>query len=100
VQVEVSLSVPAGHPVAVNWSTILPDGASGPQAEPAGDYTASSGTVTFSPGETTAAIVITVNGDSLPEPDESVLIGLRPATPGIRLGGFYGIGRVEIGNDD
>src|SRR5690606_15968411 len=43
------------------------------------DYTLSGGLLTFPPGTTTANISLAVNNDSIPEPDETVILVLRNA---------------------
>src|SRR4029078_4220497 len=43
------------------------------------DYTATSGTLTFNPGETSKTITVTVNGDCLQENNETFLVNLSGA---------------------
>ncbi len=45
-----------------------------------GDYQAASGSVTVNPGQTTASVVVQVNGDTLDEPDEVFNITLDGVT--------------------
>ena len=45
------------------------------------------------------AVTISVNGDTLPEPDEWITISFNHPT-NARLGGFYGLGFGVIINDD
>src|SRR6266542_1676479 len=45
-----------------------------------GDYTATSGTLTFNPGETSKTITVTVNGDCLQENNENFFVNLSGAT--------------------
>lgn len=72
----VTLSAPAGTTVTVAWST-----SSAPRGASAGsDYVAASGTVTFVPGDTTEAILVTVNGDNLSEPNETFKVTLSNPT--------------------
>ena len=62
-----------------------------------GDYQAASGTLTFSPGQTSKTITVLVNGDRLVESDESLFVNLMNpfhATLGIA----QGIGTIL--NDD
>jgi len=70
VRVSVRLSFPATQTVTVNYTTA--DGT----ATAGSDYVASSGTVTFAPGETRATISIPVNGDVTPEADERFVVRL------------------------
>ncbi|MBI2704016.1 MAG: PQQ-dependent sugar dehydrogenase [Actinobacteria bacterium] len=75
--VPVSMSTPATAPVTAQWST-----ANGTARAP-GDFTASSGTVTFAPGETSQSVLVPVAGDEVDEPVEKFsvrLSGLSGAT--------------------
>ena len=76
----VSLSAPSGQQVTVDYQTV--DGTAD-----ASDYTAASGELTFTPGQTAKSVDITVADDGLHEPgaDETVLLQLATptnATPG------------------
>ena len=62
---DVTLSVPSGQTVTVDWTT-----ADGSAVDP-DDYTADSGTLTFLPLDTTESITITIIGDALNEIDET-----------------------------
>jgi len=66
----VSLSAPSGRVVAVAYAT--DDGTAGAPD----DYAATSGTLTFAPGETATAISVPVVGDSADEPDETFAVEL------------------------
>jgi hypothetical protein len=44
-----------------------------------GDYTPSSGTLTFNPGEATKTVTVSVNGDTLDEADERFFVNLSTA---------------------
>lgn len=70
-----SLSGPSGLTVTVNAAT-----ANGTATTATGvggsDYVATSATVTFAPGTTTRTFAVTVNGDTLNEPDETFLVNL------------------------
>jgi hypothetical protein len=44
------------------------------------DYQATSGTLTFSPGQTSKTITVLVNGDRLPEPNETFVVNLSSPT--------------------
>jgi hypothetical protein len=61
----------------VDWTT-----ADGTATAASGDYVAASGQVTFNPGETTQTIVISVNGDTVAEADETFAVQLFNATSG------------------
>ncbi len=64
---------------------------------PAGDYVAASGTVNIPVGQTSAQIVIQVNGDTTEEPDETFFVRLTSAT---NAGIVDAQGQGTILNDD
>ena len=70
----VTLSPAATNIVSVNYST-----ANG-TAVSTSDYAATSGTLTFAVGETTKTIVVTINGDTTAESNETLLINLSAAS--------------------
>jgi probable HAF family extracellular repeat protein len=70
----VDLSGASAQPVTVAYST-----ANG-TATSEGDYRAASGTLTFAPGETSKTITVAVNGDRLPEPNETFVVNLSSPT--------------------
>ena len=70
----VSLSSASSKTVTVDWGTV-DDSAIQPS-----DYTATSGTLTFVAGDTTEAVLVTVNGDVLDEVNES--FNLTLSNPG------------------
>ncbi len=70
----VSLSAPSEKPVSVNYAT-----ADGTATTADGDYYATSGSLTFAPGETTKTIMVAVKGDNRAEPDETFSINLSAA---------------------
>ena len=101
--VAVTLSAPSNRTVTAKWTTLHVPGAAanpvlGPQA-PLADYTASSGTVTFAPGQTTGVVHIPVISDSSPGPDEYVLVSFSNAT-NASVGGFWGLGFGVITHDE
>ena len=69
----VSLSAPSGLPVTVSYATA--DGT----AVAGSDYTATSGTINFDPGQTAQTVSVAVIGDLLPEDDESFAVNLSGA---------------------
>ena len=97
--VPVTLSNPSTQVVTVQWRTVFAPHGAGSQSDPATDYTAASGTVTFAPGETTQRVTISVNGDTLVEADEYLVVQFGNAT-NARMGGVYGLGFGFITNDD
>ncbi|MGZ4726321.1 MAG: Calx-beta domain-containing protein [Acidimicrobiales bacterium] len=91
--VPVTLSTSSADPVSVRWTTLdvprAPVSSSGPEAAPR-DYTASSGVVTFAPGQTAAHVTVPVNGDTAGS-GEYVVVSFTEAT-GATMGGFWGLG--------
>jgi hypothetical protein len=76
---QVTLSAASASPVSVSYATA--DGS----ATAGSDYVASSGSLTLDPGETSANVLVPVNGDVLPEPLETFSVTLAGAT-GATLG--------------
>ncbi len=72
--VAVSLSAASGQSVTVNYAT-----ADGTATAPS-DYTATSGTLTFTPGQTSRTITVLVNGDNTQEANETFTVVLSGAT--------------------
>ena len=89
------MSNPSTQTVTVQWTTLFVPGApptpgSAPKPPPATTL-ASSGTVTFAPGQTSAEIHIPVLADSSPGPDEHIVISFHDPT-NATIGGFWGLG--------
>ncbi|MBI2826895.1 MAG: VCBS repeat-containing protein [Planctomycetia bacterium] len=81
----VSLSAAYDAPVTVNYAT------SDNTALAGSDYVATSGTLTFAPGQTSLSVPVMVNGDTLAEIDEYVAVQLSGATNGSIANGWgYG----------
>lgn len=70
----VTLSAPSEKWVYVNFAT-----ADGTATTADNDYRATSGTLAFAPGQTTATISVVVVGDSKQEPDETFYVNLSGA---------------------
>ena len=87
----VSLSASTTDPVMVDFTTY--DGT----AKAGSDYEARSGTLTFAPGETSKTITVLVNGDTVPEADETFLLVL---TDPVNATIANGQGTGTITNDD
>lgn len=87
----VTLSPAATGVVNVNYST-----ANG-TAVSASDYVSTSGTLTFAAGETTKTIVVTINGDTTTESNETFVINLSAAS-GASIADSQGVGTIT--NDD
>jgi hypothetical protein len=91
VKVPVKLSAPSGKTITVGYTTA--DGT----AIAGTDYTATTGTLTFSPGQTSKTIAVKVIGDALDEPDEAFSVKLRDPS---RTTIARGTGKVTILDDD
>ncbi len=87
----VSLSAATTQTVTVNYATT--DGT----ANAPTDYQATSGTLTFAPGEINKTITIFVSGDTTIEPNETFTVNLSGATNAVILGG---VGTGTIITDD
>ena len=87
----VSLSAASGRPVSVDYAT-----ANGTAIAPS-DYLATSGTLTFAPGETTKQVTVLVNGDPLDEANETYFLNLSNAANATIADG-QGLGTIT--NDD
>jgi len=62
------------------------------------DYTATSGTLTFTPGQTSKTVPVTIANDALAEDDETFTLNLSNATGGIAIADAQGVGTIV--NDD
>jgi large repetitive protein len=87
----VTLSAASSQNVTVNFAT-----ADGSATQPV-DYAAASGTVTFTPGQTSRTITVSINGDSAPEANEIFFVNLSGATNAVIADGQ---GQGTITNDD
>lgn len=87
----VTLSEPSASPITVDFATA--DGT----ATAGTDYTATSGTLTFIPGDTSETITVTVAGDTVSEPDETFFVNLGNAT-NATIGDAQATGTIT--NDD
>jgi len=83
----VSLSAASGRTVTVNYATA--DGT----ATAGSDYTAKSGTLTIAAGSTSGTISVSINGDTTPEANETVLVNLSSPT-NATLAQSQGIGTI------
>jgi hypothetical protein len=70
----VNLSAASNLTVTVNYATANGTATAG------SDYQATSGTVTFNPGQITNTLSVTINGDQTFEPDETFFVNLSGAT--------------------
>ena len=87
----VSLSAASGQTVTVNYAT-----ADGTAGQPA-DYTSTSGTLTFTPGQATRTITVPVIGETAPEANETFFVNLSAAT-NATISDNQGVGTIS--NDD
>jgi hypothetical protein len=62
------------------------------------DYAATTGTVTFAPGETAKTVTVQVNGDTTREPNETFNVNLANAAGNATIADATGVG--TIANDD
>ena len=79
-------------PVSVDYATV--DGT----AIAGSDYTSTSGTLTFTPGQTSRSVPVTIVNDALAEDNETFTLHLSNATGGIAITDANGTGTIQ--NDD
>ena len=91
VSVAVTLDQASTRTVSYDYTTV------DQTANAGSDYAATSGTLTYAPGETTKNVSVTVNGDTTFEPDETLLVRLSNPTNGTIQ---TNDGVVTITNDD
>jgi Ca2+-binding RTX toxin-like protein len=87
----VSLSSASSQTVTVAYAT-ADDTATQPS-----DYTAVGATLTFTPGQTSKTVSVSVNGDTTVEPDETFFVNLSAAT-NATIADAQGVGTIQ--NDD
>jgi len=87
----VTLSAASGQSVTVNHAT-----ADGTATQPS-DYTNTSGTSTFTPGQTTQTVTVPVVGEIVPEANETFFVNLSGAT-NATIADNQGVGTIT--NDD
>lgn len=91
VTLAITLSQPSTVPVTVSYST------GGGTASANSDYVATTGVVTFLPGETVKNVTVRVRVDRTPEPTENFFVTLTSATNAIIADGQ---GQVRLIDDD
>ncbi|MEM8828799.1 MAG: SdrD B-like domain-containing protein [Cyanobacteria bacterium P01_G01_bin.19] len=92
----VTLDNPSTETITVDYATA--DGTAQVNEPVDGnDYTATNGTLTFAPGETSKTITVTVNGDTPVEPDETFNVNLSNPT-NASISDSQGVGTIL--NDD
>ncbi len=87
----VSLAPASGRVVTVEYASLAGT------AAPGSDYQPASGTLTFNPGQTSKTVSIALVGDTVPEPDETVLLNLANPSGAILL---KALGTGTIASDD
>jgi hypothetical protein len=87
----VALSPASSGPVTVNWATT-----NGTATQPS-DYAPGSGSLAFAAGQTSKTVTVVVNGDTVPEADETFLVNLSGASGAAVSDGQ---GQATIANDD
>lgn len=93
----VTLSAASTQVVTVNASTTTTGTATGSTSTSTGDYTISTATLTFAPGETTKTFSVPIIGDATPEADETVGVVLTTVS-NAALGTTVATGTIV--NDD
>lgn len=88
----VTLSPSSADTVKVDYATVNGSAAAG------SDYQSTSGQLTFDPGDNSKTIQVTINGDTLVEPNETFTVHLSNATVGAGIGRPDGTGTIK--NDD
>jgi hypothetical protein len=99
VDVPVTLNHRTFAGISAPWRTVFVPGAPGNQADPATDYVPASGIVTIPPSGNAGTVEITVNGDTVVEPDEYIVVQFGEPDNG-EIGGYFGLGFALIRNDD
>ncbi len=92
VQLTITLATAATEDVVVGWATTPGSALAG------SDFQAVSGTVTFTPGQTTATITVQIVGDVVSEPTESFYVSLNLVSGPAMIGD--GLAVITITNDD
>lgn len=92
---DVILDAPSALTASVNWATSN----SGTAKSTRNDFIATGGSVVFAPGETAKQISVTVNGDTLDENDETLIVNLS-GLANIKNTGSTLQGVCAILNDD
>ena len=87
----ISLAAASGQTVSVNYTT------ADVTAQAGSDYQAANGMVTFVPGETSKKVIVSVNGDTQVEPNETFAVNLYNLI-NASVGKVAGIGTIV--NDD
>lgn len=95
--IPLALSSATPLPVSVDIATLI--GPPGPTWASGPDHVASSATVHFAPGTTTASFDVTITDDEIDEADE-LLLAATSGPVNATIGGLFGLGFVRIVDDD
>jgi hypothetical protein len=82
----VTLSPPSGQPVTVQYATANGSATGDASCASGVDYVSASGTLTFSPGDVSKTVPVTICGDSIAETSEAFTLTLSGPTGGGVLG--------------
>ena len=94
----VTLAPASAEQVTVNWTAV---GGSGSEAQPALDFTAGDGTLTFAPGETTKMVTVETLDDALDEEAaETFTLALSSPTNALLAGGVIVLNTTGTINDN
>jgi hypothetical protein len=85
----VFFSKPSALPVKVDYETEDDTAVAGE------DYVGTSGTLTYSPGETVKTLTVRVNGDTLDETTEAFIVKLTNPTNAVLSAPFHGVGTIR-----
>jgi hypothetical protein len=86
----VSLNAASGQNVTVNYATSNGTATAGTT----GDYTSTSSSLTFTPGQTARTVTVVVRGDTLDEADETFNVNLSGAT-NATISDSQGVGTIQ-----
>ena len=92
----VALNTPVNQTVTVDYATADAVGANAALA--GSDYVAKTGTLTFTPGQTSKQVTVTINSDVATEPDEVFDLLLSNVTGPAVIGDGQGVGTI-VDND-
>jgi glucose/arabinose dehydrogenase len=88
----VSLSNPGYQTITVNYATAENTATAGT------DYVSASGTLTFTAGQTSKAVSVTINGDAVFEPNETFNVNLSNVSANATIADNQGVGTIN--NDE
>jgi uncharacterized Zn-binding protein involved in type VI secretion len=78
VLLKISLSAASAHPVTVSYGTVADTAMAGD------DYTHTASSVTFTPGQKSKMVAVTIVGDDVAEPSERLFVAISSATVGVK----------------